>query len=90
MKQPNDVKRPNSGGGSLAQFLRSREKFIHVSKTLEVVWAEQIGGDVRRFGCVEFLGVSPDPGKVRNIGRNAAKRAHRASKTSRKHWRKVA
>lgn len=26
MKRPNDVKRPNSGGLSLGQFLRSRER----------------------------------------------------------------
>lgn len=64
---------------SLGQCLRARSRFVHVSKTLEVVFAEQIGGDVRLYGAIEYMGVSPVRGKTLNLGRNAAKRAARAA-----------
>ena len=73
--------------GSLGQCLRKRGRFIHVSKLLEVVFAEQIGGDARLFGAIEYMGVSPVRGKTLNIGRNAAKRARKLG--ARKSWRPV-
>lgn len=72
---------------SLGQCLRGLSRFVHVSKTLEVVWAEQIGGDARLFGAVEFMGVAPIPGKTFNIGRNKAKRTRKVG--GRKYWRPV-
>lgn len=68
--------------GSLGQCLRSRERYVHVSKPLEVIFAVQIGGDVRRFGCHEFYGVTPNRGTTLNTGRNKAKRERKAARKS--------
>lgn len=70
------IKRPNSNSGSLGQFLRGRERMVHVSKRFmpnpAAVLAEQAN---KPFYGPRYLAL---PGETLDLGRNAAKRARRA------------
>ena len=69
---------------SLTRTLTGRGRYIHVSKTPSDCMA-------KRLHWTGFFGSRQSvPGKTLNIGRNKAKREHRASKSSRKFWRRVA
>lgn len=83
MKQPNDSKRKNSNSGSLGQFLRSRERMVHKSCDARMV----VNPKDPKGPWIAWV---QSPGETYNVGRNLDKRTHRASKSSRKHWRKVA
>ena len=72
--------------GSLGQFLRSREKFLHVSKRFIANPAAEIAKAAGEFftGSL-WLAL---PGITHDIGRNKAKREIRAGKP-RKQWRRA-
>lgn len=73
--------------GSLGQFYREREQFVHISKRFIVNPAAELA----KLAGKVFTGPHwlPLPGETLNLGRNKAKREKRAGKP-RKFWRRLA